>query len=180
MIRPMPPSSLVELSELSDFGIRLTPAPAVWEWLQAEVLADTGDIHNPDHAHLLDADIRVMWASSAFQKQGRTVLGQAEQIRMAWGEGSPGMNATPFRSTLTRAQVRDEYIAARDQVNAFNGEDSGSAYLTAMQPQRDRNLMLAGSGRCPVAGVAVSRAAAPTLARTLAVNVMIGLRSGLG
>ena len=75
------------------------------------------------------------------------VLGQAEQIRMAWGEGSPGMNATPFRSTLTRAQVRDEYIASRDQVNAFNGEDSGSAYLTAMQPQRDRNLMLAGSGR---------------------------------
>ena len=75
------------------------------------------------------------------------VLGRAEQIRMAHGEGSPEMNRTPFHSTLTRAQVRDEYIASRDQVSAFNGEDSGSAYLTAMQPQRDRNLMLAGSQR---------------------------------
>lgn len=75
MDRSYPPSSLLELSDLSDFGIRLTPAPEVWEWLQAEILADTDSIHNEDHAHLLDADIRVMWASSHFEKQGRTVLG---------------------------------------------------------------------------------------------------------
>jgi len=56
----MPPLSLLELS---DFGLRITPAPEVWEWLQAEILADTGIIHNEDHAHLLDADIRIMWAS---------------------------------------------------------------------------------------------------------------------
>jgi hypothetical protein len=85
MDRPYPPASLVELSELSDFGIRLTPAPEVWEWLQAEILVDTGSIHNPDHAHLLDADIRVMWASSSFSKQGRTVLGQAEQVAFRAG-----------------------------------------------------------------------------------------------
>ena len=85
MDRPMPPESLLELSELSDFGIRLTPAPEVWEWLQAEILADTGSIHNEDHAHLLDADIQVMWASSSFEKQGRTVLGQAEQVAFRAG-----------------------------------------------------------------------------------------------
>lgn len=85
MDRPMPPESLLELSELSDFGIRLTPAPEVWERLQAEILADTGSIHNEDHAHLLDADIRVMWASSSFKKQGRTVLGQAEQVAFRAG-----------------------------------------------------------------------------------------------
>lgn len=85
MDRPMPPESLLELSELSDFGIRLTPAPEVWEWLQAEILADTGSIHNEDHAHLLDADIQVMWASSSFNKQGRTVLGQAEQVAFRAG-----------------------------------------------------------------------------------------------
>ncbi|WP_379555024.1 putative metallopeptidase [Pseudomonas sp. MD332_8] len=82
MIRPMPPLSLLELS---DFGVRITPAPEVWEWLQAEILADTGIIHNEDHAHLLDADIRVMWASSSFNKQGRTVLGQAEQVAFRAG-----------------------------------------------------------------------------------------------
>jgi Putative phage metallopeptidase len=80
--RPLPPKSLCELS---DFGMRLTPAPEVWEWLQTEILADTGSIHNEDHTHLLDADIRVMWASSSFEKQERTVLGQAEQVAFRAG-----------------------------------------------------------------------------------------------
>jgi len=52
MNRPRPPASLVELSDLSDFGTCLMPAPEVWEWLQAEILADSGSIHNEDHAHL--------------------------------------------------------------------------------------------------------------------------------
>ena len=75
------------------------------------------------------------------------VIGKAEQIRMAHGEGDSGMNPAAFHSTLTRAQVRDEYMASRNQVTAFNGEDSGSAWLTAMQPGRNGNVMLAGSER---------------------------------
>lgn len=85
MNRPMPPASLLELSDLSDFGIRLTPAPEVWDWLQTEILTDTGSIHNPDHVHLLEADIQIMWASSSVEKQGRTVLGQAEQLAFRAG-----------------------------------------------------------------------------------------------
>ncbi|WP_277343405.1 putative metallopeptidase, partial [Pseudomonas viridiflava] len=76
---------LIELSGGSDFGIRLIPAFEVWEWVHAETLSSTGSIHNEDHAHLLDADIRVMWASSSFEKQGRTVLGQAEQVAFRAG-----------------------------------------------------------------------------------------------
>ena len=34
-----------------------------------------------------------------------------------------------FRSEKTRAQVVGDYIASRDRVAAFTGEDSGSAYL---------------------------------------------------
>ncbi|WP_027921506.1 putative metallopeptidase [Pseudomonas sp. URMO17WK12:I12] len=85
MNRPMPPASILGLSGLSDFGIRLTPAPEVWEWLSSEILADTGSIHNEDHAHLIDADVRFMWASSHFEKQGRTVLGQTEQVAFRAG-----------------------------------------------------------------------------------------------
>lgn len=85
MNRPMPPESLLDLSDLSSLGIRLIPAPEVWEWLQAEILADTGSIHNEDHAHLIDADVRVMWASAAFTKKGRTVVGQAEQVAFRAG-----------------------------------------------------------------------------------------------
>jgi hypothetical protein len=85
MERPLPPAELLELSDLSHFGIRLTPAPEVWEWLNAEILADTGSIQNEDHAHLIDADIRVMWASAAFSRKGRAVVGQAEQVAFRAG-----------------------------------------------------------------------------------------------
>ena len=98
MDRPYPPSSLLELSELSDFAIRLTPAPEIWEWLQAEILADTGSIHNPDHAHLLDTDIKIMWASSGFEKQGRVVLGQAEQL---------AFRAAGWQKARMEQQIRD-------------------------------------------------------------------------
>ncbi|SUD43797.1 Uncharacterised protein [Pseudomonas fluorescens] len=75
MHRPMPPIDLLE----SPFLI-LAPAPEVWEWIQREVLAKAGSIHNPDHSHLIDSSIGVLWASSAFSKKGRSVLGQAEQL----------------------------------------------------------------------------------------------------
>lgn len=80
MSRPMPPAKLLE----SPFMI-LAPAPELWEWIQREVLADTGSIHNPEHAHLIDASIGVLWASSAFNKKGRSVLGQAEQLMIRAG-----------------------------------------------------------------------------------------------
>lgn len=84
MDRPYPPHSVVEQA---NFRMRLSPAPEVRDWLQAEILADTGSIHNEEHAHLIDADIRVMWASSAFTKKGRTVVGQAEQVAFRAGGG---------------------------------------------------------------------------------------------
>lgn len=81
--RPMPPADLLELAELA--VTRLRPAPEVWGWVQSQILAETGSIHNPDHAHLLDADIGVLWASSSFTKQGRVVVGQAEQVMFRAG-----------------------------------------------------------------------------------------------
>lgn len=80
MSRPMPPADLLE-----SLWLTLQPAPDVWEWIQAEILATTGSIHNPEHAHLIDASIGVLWASSAFTKKGRSVLGQAEQLMIRAG-----------------------------------------------------------------------------------------------
>lgn len=78
--RPYPSASQHESVFLT-----LRPAPEVWQWIQSEILADTGSIHNPDHAHLIDASICVLWASSGFHKQGRIVLGQAEQLMFRAG-----------------------------------------------------------------------------------------------
>lgn len=80
MSRPMPPADLLE-----SMWLTLRPAPDVWGWMQREVLADTGSIHNPEHSHLIDANVGVLWASSAFNKKGRSVLGQAEQLMIRAG-----------------------------------------------------------------------------------------------
>ena len=73
------------------------------------------------------------------------VLGRAEQLRMANSEWPTEMNP-PFHSTVTRAQVKDDYIASRREVNALNGEDSGSSYLASL-PRRSHNVIMAGSER---------------------------------
>lgn len=80
MSRPIPPADLLE-----SLWLTLRPAPEVWEWIQREILATTGSIHNQEHAHLMDASIGVMWASSSFEKKGRSVLGQAEQLMIRAG-----------------------------------------------------------------------------------------------
>lgn len=85
MRRPMPPPSMLEITEWADVFTRLEPAPEVWKWIQSEVLAETGNIHNPDHAHLIDADIEILWASIGFAKKGRVVIGQAEQVAFRAG-----------------------------------------------------------------------------------------------
>lgn len=65
--------------------ISLTPANELSDWVNENILSEEGYLHNPDHVHLLEADIRFMWASSAFTKKGRTVLGQAEEVAMRAG-----------------------------------------------------------------------------------------------
>lgn len=55
MSRPMPPADLLE-----SLWLTLSPATGVWDWIQTEILTDTGSIHNPDHAHLMDANIGVL------------------------------------------------------------------------------------------------------------------------
>lgn len=73
--RPIPPRDLIEL-----LYSKLQPAPDIGAWVQDTILTDDGALHNPDHAHLVDADVEFMWASSAFSKKGGTVVGQAEQV----------------------------------------------------------------------------------------------------
>lgn len=68
MKRPIPTQDLLE-----SVVITLRPAPEGWSWITDQIIADTGRIHNEDHAHLLDAHIRVVWALSS----------AAEIVRMA-------------------------------------------------------------------------------------------------
>lgn len=82
MERSLPPAEFVE-----EFAphIRLMPADDLFGWIADNILDADGSLHNPDHQHLVEADIAFMWASSAFTKKGRTVLGQAEEVMMRAG-----------------------------------------------------------------------------------------------
>lgn len=80
--RPIPDLQFIE--EFAPY-IKLTPATGVHEWVIEQIISEDGVLHNPDHMHLLEADIAFLWAATSFTKQGRTVLGQAEEVMMRAG-----------------------------------------------------------------------------------------------
>ncbi len=80
--RPYPPAGFVE--EFAPY-IKLMPATGIMPWVTENIINGEGELHNPDHIHLIDADIAFMWAATAFTKKGRTVLGQAEEVMMRAG-----------------------------------------------------------------------------------------------
>ncbi|MCD0496922.1 hypothetical protein LP085_08700 [Achromobacter sp. MY14] len=61
------------------------PAPELLAWVERVILSEGGALYNPDHAHLVDADLAFLWAPNAFEKAGRVVLGQAEQVMFRAG-----------------------------------------------------------------------------------------------
>jgi len=84
MTRPLPPSGLLDI-DLEDLTQQFRPAPEAWAWIEGEILDEAGNLHNPDHHHLQGADVAVLWASSSFTKQGKTVVGQAELVAFRAG-----------------------------------------------------------------------------------------------
>lgn len=82
--RPLPPVNFIGPDNWQPYT-RLIPANEVHEWISRQILSDSGSIHNPDHAHLIEADLCFMWASESFAKKGRYVLGQAEQVMLRAG-----------------------------------------------------------------------------------------------
>ncbi|MFY3196784.1 putative metallopeptidase [Achromobacter xylosoxidans] len=81
--RPQPPAEWLVRAEAA--GALLAPAPQLLEWVERVIHVAGGPLHNPDHTHLVDADLAFLWASYGFQKAGRVVLGQAEQVMFRAG-----------------------------------------------------------------------------------------------
>lgn len=90
--RPYPPADLW----------RYVPAEGVAEWVQAEILAEDGRIHNPDHAHLIDADLVFLWAPGGFSKAMKTVIGQAEEVMIRAGGWQKGRQEQQFEDWFGR------------------------------------------------------------------------------
>lgn len=80
MKRPMPLESfLLNESESIDF----MPAPELEQWILETFISEDGELYNEDHRHISPwpTDLfKVLWASSAFIKAERMVLGQCEKF----------------------------------------------------------------------------------------------------
>lgn len=77
--RPQPPEKLGQFTD-RDFIVNSVPAPEVLEWVHTRIISPEGQLHNEDHLHLVDADLRFLWAASGFVRAGRSVIGLAEQV----------------------------------------------------------------------------------------------------
>jgi hypothetical protein len=94
--RPIPPENLQE-KQLELLAPVLTPAEGVSEWVAENIVDEDGELYNPDHQHLLDADIAYLWASSAAAKKGRVVLGECENLAFRVGGWQKDRQQQQFR-----------------------------------------------------------------------------------
>lgn len=70
--RPNPPSILIDGPAL------FQPAPELKEWVVNTFVDPKSNLFNPDHEHLLEADIGFLWTNVSNARQMRTVVGTAE------------------------------------------------------------------------------------------------------
>lgn len=83
--KPKPPVSIGQIADGARWFADIVPAPELREWVMATFVLEDGALFNEDHAHLAEADLEFMWASGAYPKAGRVVLGQAEQVAFRVG-----------------------------------------------------------------------------------------------
>lgn len=85
-MRPQPPDELANLSELEMLD-RFAPAPDLREWICETFIDEDSPLYNPDHQHLRDARLGVLWTNCDNSRQMRAVIGQAELMPpMAMGK----------------------------------------------------------------------------------------------
>lgn len=92
MKRPMPPKDIgvfdFDWSKHNEMPYDFRPDENLKQWVWDTFLNEDSDLYNEDHLHLCyysDDLIGFMWASRAFEKGGRVVLGQAEQTAIMAG-----------------------------------------------------------------------------------------------
>ncbi|EMP7264764.1 putative metallopeptidase [Acinetobacter baumannii] len=89
-IRPFPPTDFMDQAEEEE-ALRLIPAPDLKQWVVANFLTLGGPLHNPDHDHIAEmlhdneGFLAFAWASSAYTRAKRMVLGQCEKVMFQQG-----------------------------------------------------------------------------------------------
>lgn len=77
MRRPHPPEAVFDQAAAPAF----IPSPDLREWAKATFITVGAPLHNPDHAHLADAEIGFLWTSIMATRHMNAIVGQAEMPR---------------------------------------------------------------------------------------------------
>jgi len=89
-ITPFPPTDFIDQADEEE-AIRLAPAPDLMNWVIANFLTIGGPLHNPDHDHIAEmlhdneGFLASAWASTAYTRTKRMVLGQCEKVMFQQG-----------------------------------------------------------------------------------------------
>ncbi|MCV7485099.1 putative metallopeptidase [Acinetobacter baumannii] len=89
-IRPFPPTDFIDQADEEE-AIRIVPAPDLKNWVVANFLTLGGPLHNPDHDHIAEmlhdneGFLAFAWASTAYTRAKRMVLGQCEKVMFQQG-----------------------------------------------------------------------------------------------
>lgn len=89
-----------------------SPAKELKEWVSANILEESGRLHNPDHAHLLEADVEFLWANAGFMSKARQVIGQAEQVMF---------RASGWQKQRQELQMREWFGAVPEYLITLDG-----------------------------------------------------------
>lgn len=114
--RPYPPESLFTGEGESLFR----PAREVGEWVRSEVLEESGMLHNPEHKHLLWADLEFLWAAEGYTQKQRRVVGTAEQVTFRAGGWQKARQEEQMRQWFGRVPT---YLITLDAQYAANADD---------------------------------------------------------
>lgn len=105
---PVPPPSLLDAPPPA-FAV----ADGLSDWVREVLLDEASPIHNPEHAHLADAEIGFLWARERVTNRGRAVIGTAEIF------APRGMGWAKARQ---QAQVRDWFGHVPDFIVTLDAE----------------------------------------------------------
>lgn len=89
-ITPFPPTDFIDQADEEE-AIRIVPASDLKNWVVANFLTLGGPLHNPDHDHIAEmlhdneGFLAFAWASTAYTRAKRMVLGQCEKVMFQQG-----------------------------------------------------------------------------------------------
>jgi hypothetical protein len=107
-IRELRPHSPDECGE--DEPTRFVPSAAHAEWIRDTFIAGGGALSNPDHEHLLDAKIGVLWTNCVNVRQQRQILATAE---------IPTIMGSTWKRERALQQLRDWFESEIDFLLTF-------------------------------------------------------------